>query len=88
MAAENIMLTALERGIGSCPVLRFDESALKAILEIPDSYDVGLVIVMGYPDESPVTDVATDTVDIRVDDKGVRHVPKRKLGDILHRDKF
>jgi nitroreductase len=88
MAAENIMLTALEQGIGSCPVLRFDESALKAILEIPDSYDVGLVIVMGYPDESPVTDVATDTVDIRVDDKGVRHVPKRKLGDILHRDKF
>jgi nitroreductase len=88
MAAENIMLTALEQGIGSCPVLRFDESALKAILDIPDNYDIGLVIVMGYPDESPVADVAADTVDIRVDDKGVRHVPKRKLGDILHRNKF
>jgi nitroreductase len=88
MAAENIMLTALENGLGSCPVLRFDESALKAILDIPDNRDIGLVIVMGYPDESPVADVAADTVDIRVDDKGVRHVPKRKLGDILHRNKF
>lgn len=88
MAAENIMLVALEEGLGSCPVLRFDESALKPLLDIPDNYDIGLVIVMGYPDESPIAEEAAGKVDIRVDEKGVRHVPKRKLADIIHHNKF
>ena len=56
MAAENIMLVALEQGLGSCPVLMFNESNLKPILNIPDNYDIALVIVMGYPDESPVAE--------------------------------
>ena len=88
MAAENIMLVALEQGIGACPVLMFNEGNLKYLLNIPDEYDIALVIVMGYPDESPVTDSATTSLDINVDDTGVRHVPKRKLADILHRNRF
>ncbi len=88
MAAENIILVALEQGLGSCPVMLFDEEAIKAILNVPDNYDVGLVIVMGYPDESPVVEVATDSVDPRIDDAGVRHLPKRKLADIVHRNRF
>jgi len=88
MAAENIILTALEQGIGACPILMFNEKDLKLILEIPDEYDIVLVIAMGYPDESPVADVATDSVNIWVDDKGLRHVPKRKLSDIMHHNKF
>jgi nitroreductase len=88
MAAENIMLVALEQGLGSCPIMLFDESALKPILEIPDHCDIALVIAMGYPDESPVAEEAIDSVDTRVDDKGVRHVPKRKLADIIHKNKF
>lgn len=88
MAAENIMLVALEQGLGSCPVARYDESALKPILNIPDNYDIGLVIVMGHPDESPVAEVSTGTVESKVDEKGVRHVYKRKLADIIHRNGF
>jgi nitroreductase len=88
LAAENIMLVALEQGLGSCPVLRFDESALKPILNIPDNFDIALVIVMGYPDENPVIEEAAGSVDIRVDEKGVRHVPKRKLADIFHHNTF
>jgi nitroreductase len=88
MAAENIILVALEQGLGCCPVLMFDEKALKPVLDIPDNYDIALVIVMGYPDESPVAEVATDVTAVQVDEKGVRHVPKRKLADIIHRNKF
>lgn len=84
MAAENIILVALEQGIGACPVLMFNEANIKPALQIPDEYDIGLVIVMGYPDETPVTDVAGTSLTIYVDDKGVRHVPKRKLEDIIH----
>jgi nitroreductase len=88
MAAENIILTALEQGIGCCPILMFNEQDLKLLLEIPDGYDIALVIAMGYSDESPVADIATDSLNVRVDEKGLRHVPKRKLADIIHRNKF
>ncbi len=88
MAAENIILVAMENGLGCCPVLRFDESAIKPILNIPDNYDVALVIVMGVPDESPVAEEASGSINISVDDKGVRHVPKRKLANILHHNRF
>ncbi len=88
LAAENIILTALEQGIGCCPILMFNEPDIKLLLEIPDSYDIALVIAMGYPDEAPVADAAGESLNIWVDDKGVRHVPKRKLADIIHKDKF
>lgn len=88
LAAENIMLTAVTQGLGCCPILMFNEAEIKMILEIPENYDIGLVITVGYPDESPVADEAKDSVNAWVDDKGVRHVPKRKLADIIHHDKF
>jgi nitroreductase len=88
MAAENIMLVALEQGLGSCPVMTFNEKDLKLILEIPDNYDIALIIAMGYPDESPVAEEATGAVESKADDKGVRHVAKRKLADILHKNRF
>jgi nitroreductase len=88
LAAENIMLTALEQGIGSCPILMFNEQDIKLLLEIPEGYDIALVIAMGYPDESPVAEEAKDSLNIWVDDKGVRHVPKRKLAEIIHHDRF
>jgi nitroreductase len=88
LAAENLILTALEQGIGCCPILMFNEQNIKPILEIPDDYDIALVIAMGYPDESPVAEVAGDSLNIWVDDKGLRHVPKRKLEDIIHKNRF
>jgi nitroreductase len=88
MAAENIILTALEQGIGCCPILMFNETDLKLLLEIPDGYDIALVIAMGYPDEAPVADVAADSLNIWVDAKGLRHVPKKKLADIIHHNRF
>ena len=87
MAVENIMLVALEQGIGACPVLMFNEANIKTALNVPGEYDIGLVIVMGYPDESPVTEAAGTSLNIYVDDKGVRHVPKRKFEDIVHRNR-
>jgi nitroreductase len=88
IAAENIILTALEQGIGCCPILMFNEGDLKLLLEIPDGYDIALVIAMGYPDESPAAEVAKESLNVWVDEKGLRHVPKRKLADIIHRNGF
>jgi nitroreductase len=88
MTAENIILTALEEGIGCCPVLSFNEEGIKKTLDIPEGYDVGLIIAMGYPDESPVAEVASGSTTPWVDDNLMRHVPKRALADIVHRNKF
>jgi nitroreductase len=87
-AAENLILVALEQGVGACPALMFKGEKLKQLLNIPDSHDVALVVAMGYPDESPVMEVATDSIKLWVDSQGVRHVPKRRLADITHRNKF
>jgi nitroreductase len=88
MAAENIILSAWEQSIGCCPILVFNEKDIKMILDIPDDYDIALVIAMGYPDEAPVVEPVKDSTNIYVDDKNVRHVPKRKLTDIMHKNRF
>jgi len=88
MAAENIILTALEQGIGCCPILMFNEKDIKAFLNIPESYEIALVIAMGIPDEAPVIEPVKDSTNIYVDTNNVRHVPKRALKDILHQNGF
>ena len=86
LAAENILLVALEEGLGTCTLMSFAARELKPALNIPDQYEVVLAIALGYPDENPVVETATDNVKRWADSQGVSHVPKRKLEDILHRN--
>lgn len=88
MAVENMILVALEQGIGTCPILSFKQSELRQLLNIPDNYEIALVLALGYSDESPVIEVTSGSVKYWVDSEGVRHVPKRELKDIIHRDGF
>ena len=88
LAAENIMLVALEQGIGSCPIASFEPNKLRQVSNIPDSYEIALVLALGFPDESPVLEVVTDSIKRWVDSEGVRHIPKRELKDIIHRNRF
>ena len=88
IAAENIMLTAQEEGLGSCAIASFQQERLKQVLNMPDKYEIALGIMLGFPAESPVMEEATGSVERWTDDRGVLHVPKRKLEDITHRNKF
>ncbi len=88
LAAENIMLVAMEQGIGSCPATSFEKDILRQVLNIPDKYDIAIVVALGYPDENPVTETATKSINRWTDSNGTRHVPKRKLEDIMQRNKF
>jgi hypothetical protein len=47
-----------------------------------------MVLALGFPDVSPVLEVATDSVKRWFDDEGMLHVPKRELKDITHRNRF
>lgn len=88
MAMENIILVAEEEGLGSCAITGFNPNRLRLVLNVPDKYETALMLALGYPDEMPVLEVATDSIERYMDDKGVRHIPKRELKDILHRNRF
>ncbi|MCD6317711.1 nitroreductase family protein [Candidatus Aerophobetes bacterium] len=85
-AAENIILTALEQGIGSCCFGSVDREVLRQNLNIPKKYIVDLVIALGYPNENPVEEPFRNSIKYWKDTSGVLHVPKRKLKSILHRN--
>jgi nitroreductase len=88
LAAENIVLVALEQGLGSCIMTSFDRDKLRQALNIPHKYDIAMVLALGFPDESPVIEVATDSTKRWIDSQGVSHIPKRRLEDITHSNRF
>jgi len=88
LAAENMVLVALEQGLGSCVMTGIDRDKLRQVLNIPAKYEIAMVLALGFPDESPVVEVATDSIKRWIDSQGVRHIPKRKLEDITHRNRF
>jgi len=87
-AMENMILVALEEGIGSCPIASVDSDKLRGILNIPGDYEIPLVLAMGYPDESPIEEPFDGSVKYWKDEDGVLHVPKKKLDRVLHWNTF
>ncbi len=88
IAVENAVLVALEQGIGTCVLTGINRGKLKQILNIPDKYEIATLLALGFPDESPVLEVAADSIERWVDSEGVRHIPKRELKGIIHRNRF
>lgn len=88
LAVENMILVAQAQGIGTFTIGSFDQNKLGQALNIPETYEISLGVGLGFPDESPVLEVATESIERWVDDEGVRHIPKRRLKDIVHRNSF
>lgn len=53
MATQNILLTAYDLGIGSCPVKSFNQKAIQILLDLPDHIQPELLVTLGYPAEKP-----------------------------------
>ncbi len=83
-AIENMILTALDAGVGSCWIGSVDREKVRGILNIPDNYLIDSVLALGYPDEQPIAEDMADSIKYWKDDKGVLHVPKRKLEKVIH----
>ncbi len=54
IAAEAFCLLAHEKGLGTCIMGIFDEDAIAAAVDLPDTEKVAAVIAVGYPAETPV----------------------------------
>jgi nitroreductase len=53
LAVQNMLLAAYASGLGTCIVKSFSSTAIKHILEIPDEIEPELLVIVGYPDQSP-----------------------------------
>ncbi|NOZ70288.1 MAG: nitroreductase family protein [Deferribacteres bacterium] len=85
IAAQSILLGAVEKGLGGCIIGSVDRKALAKALGIPGHFEILLVIALGKPAEKVVIEKVGESGDIRYwrDKKGVHHVPKRQLKDII-----
>ncbi len=87
-AVENMILVALEQGIGSCPIASIDQKQLRKILFIPKYLEILVALALGIPNESPKVKEISDSVRYWRDEEGIHYVPKRPLKDILFINEF
>lgn len=85
IAAQSILLAAVERGLGGCMVGSIDREGLRRRLNLPGFLDILLVLALGTPSETVVLEEgrSPDAVPYWRDRQGVHHVPKRPLEEVL-----
>jgi len=85
IAAQTIMLSATERGLGGCIIGSIDRQQLRAVLEIPERYEILLILTLGKPAETVVLEpLGPDgSINYYRDEDSVHHVPKRSLEEIV-----
>ncbi len=84
IAAQSMLLTAVEAGFGGCIVGSVQRERLRDLLDIPDNYEIIQVLAIGKPAETVVID-EMENGDIKYwrDPEGVHHVPKRSLDELI-----
>lgn len=85
IAAQNILLGAVEKGLGGCIIKNINKVKLKEVLNLNEKYEIAFVLPLGYPKEEVVIEEINSDGDIKYwrDNNEVHHVPKRKLEDII-----
>jgi len=85
IAAQSILLGAVEKGLGGCMIGAVRHQSLHKALKLPDRLEILLVLAIGRPNETVVIEAVGPDQDIRYwrDSQGVHHVPKRSLDDII-----
>jgi nitroreductase len=88
LATENIILAAEEENIGSCILCKIERDKIREILKIPKNIEVDSVIALGYKAEQPVVEDLKESIKYWRDKNDLLHVPKRKLDNIIHINKY
>jgi nitroreductase len=85
IAAQTMLLGAVEKGLGGCMIASIDRGGLQQALEIPARFEILLVLALGKPREEVVIETLKPDGDFKYwrDSNGVHHVPKRRLEDIV-----
>lgn len=84
IAAQSIMLGAVEAGFGGCMIQSIKREELRTEIGLADTFDILLVLALGKPVERVVIEEIRDN-DVKYwrDKDMTHHVPKRNLKDII-----
>lgn len=84
IAALAIVLGASEKGLGGCIVASLNRGRLREALRVDERYEILLVVALGKPGETVfLEDVKGGHTHYWRDEKGVHHVPKRPLEELI-----
>ncbi len=85
LSAQSILLGAAEAGLGACILGTVDRHRLRRRFQVPDRFEILLVIALGVPGERVKIDTVGPDGSTRYwrDAQGVHHVPKRRLEDVI-----
>jgi nitroreductase len=85
IAAQTILLGAVEKGLGGCMIGSINKERLRQELAIPEHLKIKLVLALGKPAEQVVLEDLEPGGNFRYwrDAEGVHHVPKRTLSELI-----
>jgi nitroreductase len=84
IAAQNILLGAVEKGLGGCILGALNRKELHDSLGIPSRYQILIAIALGKRAEKSVIETARDgNIEYWRDKKEVLHVPKRSPEELI-----
>ena len=82
-AVENIILTALDDGVGACWMAAIDREEIGKLIDLGDKYVISCVVALGYSMEKPKEVKISDGIKYYLDENGTLCVPKRSLDEVL-----
>jgi len=79
--AQNMMLAAAARGLGSCPITLHRRDRAREVLAIPEGHEATWAIALGYPDEETEPEQRRQAAAIGL-------TGRRPLAELVHRGTF
>lgn len=84
IAAQSMLLGATEKAYGGCMIASIDRKGLSHEINLPEQFEILLIIALGKPAEKVVIDdIIENKVEYWRDESGTHHVPKRGLDELI-----
>lgn len=86
IAAQSILLGAVEDGYGGCIIASVNRAKVKDVFELDDRFEVIQVLALGKPAEKVVLEeMENDDYKYWRDEEDVHHVPKRSIEELIYK---
>ncbi|MBN2460576.1 MAG: nitroreductase family protein [Candidatus Cloacimonetes bacterium] len=83
IAAQTILLSAVEQGLGGCILGSVDRDKLRQAFSLSSALDILLVLALGKPGEKVIIERMHQDIKYWRDEEQVHHVPKYDLAEVI-----